>query len=100
VGIIVYLPSQDPEARAKVMDFFRGDYTALFRNLYNAYGGAEHWVKLEIPATEEAQKSVANSLASHYPLALFREFRKRLDPKGILGTPTTEFFLGDKNRFG
>ena len=84
VGIIMYLPTEDPAERAAITrDFFA--YKSLWRDaVLDRYGAADHWAKIEVPSSPEGAKAVQDRLAARFPVGEFNRARKELDPKNIL----------------
>ena len=84
VGVIMYLPTEEPAARAAITRRF-WEYNALCRNqLWPQYGAHQHWAKIELPDEPEQRASLKRRLRERFPLEEFNKERKRLDPKGIL----------------
>ncbi|CAK9003673.1 4-lactone dehydrogenase, partial [Durusdinium trenchii] len=95
VGIILYLPTQDPKDRQKIVDTFES-YKAMLEdvNTAGAFDANTHWAKIEAPRSMAERKSLREALAAKYPLQEFRALRDKLDPKGILTNELLESILG------
>ncbi|CAI6008176.1 unnamed protein product [Closterium sp. NIES-65] len=84
VGIIMYLPSNDPDQRAAITKHFL-DYKFLTaRRLWDKYGAHEHWAKIEIPADPATREWLVSRVARDFPVAKLNEYRRKLDPKNVL----------------
>ena len=94
VGIINYLPSDDPDQRSAITNLFTGTYCDLVRQVGRPMGMVSHWAKLEYPRS--AWKAVDLNLIyqERFPVAAFNEARAVLDPKNILSNPVLDTVLG------
>ncbi|KAH8052541.1 D-arabinono-1,4-lactone oxidase [Aureococcus anophagefferens] len=54
VGVIMYLPTDEPTQRAAITAAFDGYKKHCERSLWPAYGAVEHWAKIEEPADGRA----------------------------------------------
>ena len=66
------------------------------RELFPKYGAVEHWAKIE-PAELNKQELalLQKRLKEKYPMAQFNNFRKQLDPKGVLTNEFVDLVLPD-----
>ncbi|TDH71025.1 uncharacterized protein CCR75_002402 [Bremia lactucae] len=48
VGVILYLPTTNKDARKAIQDCFM-DYYAMYRDFMEPFGATEHWAKIEWP---------------------------------------------------
>ncbi|EFJ51000.1 hypothetical protein VOLCADRAFT_88191 [Volvox carteri f. nagariensis] len=97
VGIIMYLP-EEPEAREKVTQAFRG-YTRLVESkLMPRFDATWHWAKLETSSRPEGELEglVRPRLASRFGSALgaLSRYRAVLDPQGTLANKWLDAVLG------
>ncbi|CAI5507046.1 unnamed protein product [Closterium sp. Naga37s-1] len=84
VGIIMYLPSNDPDQRASITKHFL-DYKFLTaRRLWDKYGAHEHWAKIEIPSDPANREWLVARIARDFPVAKLNAYRQNLDPKNVL----------------
>ena len=92
VGIIMYLPSEDPAQRAQITERFEKyrDLVAALRTKYTAW---DHWAKIEVPHSEEAKARMQAQLAERYPVHDFQTARRTLDPKNVLGSTRVDALL-------
>eukprot|EP00210_Caulerpa_lentillifera_P000514 g497.t1 len=91
LGIIMYLPTDDPKQRQKITAKF-GDYARNVEvDLLPKYNGMWHWGKLEIDRLEH--KDLKKQILDKFPLEYVNEQRKRLDPKNILGNRITDIIF-------
>mmetsp|Transcript_486 Transcript_486/g.1413 ORF Transcript_486/g.1413 Transcript_486/m.1413 type:complete len:581 (-) Transcript_486:158-1900(-) len=84
VGIIMYLPTQDPAERAAItrdFDAYKAQWRAAVLDRYSA---VDHWAKIEVPPSPEGVKAMQQRLAGRYPVEEFNAARRDLDPKNIL----------------
>mmetsp|Transcript_19845 Transcript_19845/g.36807 ORF Transcript_19845/g.36807 Transcript_19845/m.36807 type:complete len:597 (-) Transcript_19845:548-2338(-) len=95
VGIIMYLPSEDPGSRGLVFNKFV-EYKKLLQRVAQDSGidVRTHWAKIEVPGTTEEIKDLQQQLASQYPLKDFEALRRKFDPKGMLLNRMMEVILG------
>lgn len=104
VGIIMYLPAGQNEHQKKEITKAFKQYTSRIAPLCEEYNAHAHWAKIEIPSsddqlertwiefltgvgvktTEQREQQMRDRLAKRYPVEEFNEYRKALDPKGIL----------------
>lgn len=89
VGIIMYLPSEDPAQREAItkrfFQYFR--MTDVVRKRFNAQ---EHWAKIEMPTTIGETVQAQEQLRARYPVELFNAKRNELDPGHILSNHLIE----------
>ncbi|GJP34310.1 hypothetical protein CLOM_g18753 [Closterium sp. NIES-68] len=84
VGIIMYLPSNDPDQRAAITKHFL-DYKFLTaRRLWDKYGAHEHWAKIEIPSNAGTREWLVSRVARDCSVGKFNEYRRKLDPRNVL----------------
>eukprot|EP01125_Pyxidicula_operculata_P018931 TRINITY_DN6805_c0_g1_i1.p1 TRINITY_DN6805_c0_g1~~TRINITY_DN6805_c0_g1_i1.p1 ORF type:complete len:540 (+),score=92.90 TRINITY_DN6805_c0_g1_i1:15-1634(+) len=92
VGIIMYLPLDNPHLRDDITKRFY-EYTNMCRvNLWEKYKCRQHWAKLELndSAVRQATKQQLSSL---YPVDDFCKLRKEFDPKNVLGNEMIDFLF-------
>mmetsp|Transcript_19443 Transcript_19443/g.49689 ORF Transcript_19443/g.49689 Transcript_19443/m.49689 type:complete len:439 (-) Transcript_19443:314-1630(-) len=93
VGIIMYLPTDEPEQRAAITKRF-WEYNKMCRdNLWAKYGCHQHWAKIEIPASSAELAVVRKRLSERYPLRDLWSAKQQLDPKGVLGNALIDTLL-------
>ena len=52
VGIIMYLPTDEPQQRQSITEVFWESYNRMCREaLWPKYGCHQHWAKIELPST-------------------------------------------------
>jgi len=85
VGIIMYLPTQDPAERKAIEDAFY-DYKQVVEKINEEgdFKAVTHWAKIEVPRTDEVVEQERKKLAKRYPLKAFEELRSKVDPKRVL----------------
>ena len=99
IGIIMYLPSPDPESRAAITEAFKSYAKKEEAALGDKYGIRTHWAKIELPEGDEERREARKRIESRYPgVDRFRKIRAELDPKGVLGNNLIEGLLGDPKR--
>ena len=85
VGIIMYLPFEDPEKRAAVEKAFK-EYAALCEeHLLPKYGAKWHWAKLEPGESRKRHEWIQAHLRAHYPVDQLNMLRHSLDPDNNFG---------------
>merc|ERR1711871_28399 len=84
VGIIMYLPCEDPRVRGSITDAFFAYRHACEDALWDAFGAVEHWAKVEVGRDAERSNRLRRRLATRFPLSDFNAARAQLDPKNIL----------------
>ena len=106
LGIIMYLPpssgpGSDPERRAAVDKAFVGYRAGWHQAVCAAYGAADHWAKIELPATEAELMALRKQLKTRFPVETFTRWRQELDPDNVMGSdlidalmPRTRSFTG------
>ena len=94
VGIIMYLPSEDPAQRLAITERFWGQYNALCRReLWPRYGCHQHWAKIELPDDPAELAEMRARLAERFPLKELHAAKRKLDPKGVLGNTLIDTLL-------
>jgi uncharacterized membrane-anchored protein YhcB (DUF1043 family) len=83
IGIIMYLPTQNPELRRAIEAMFN-EYAGLMDDLGKKYKMVPHWAKTEIPNSIHDLEELRNLLNETYDLDEYRQIRHDLDPRGIL----------------
>lgn len=53
-----------------------------------------HWAKLEVPQGQRELAAVKSRLAARYPLSRFNEYRRALDPSGMMANGWVDALLG------
>lgn len=94
VGIINYLPSDDPNQREAITKLFTGKYSDLVRSVGRPLNAVTHWAKLEQPQTVWKAVDLAMFYKERFPVVEFNKARARLDPKNILSNPLLNLVLG------
>jgi L-galactono-1,4-lactone dehydrogenase len=94
VGIINYLPSEDPDQRHAITELFTGTYCDLVRNIGRPLKAVSHWAKLEEPKSVWKAVELKSLYLKRFPLAEFNEVRGMYDPKNILSSPLLNLVLG------
>lgn len=94
VGIINYLPSEDPKQREEITKLFTGEYCDLVRSIGRPYKAVSHWAKLEQPKSEWKAVELKSLYMKRFPLDEFNIARGKYDPKNILSTPLLDLVLG------
>uniref|UniRef100_UPI00315B4042 L-galactono-1,4-lactone dehydrogenase n=1 Tax=synthetic construct TaxID=32630 RepID=UPI00315B4042 len=85
VNIIMYLPTEDEEQRKAITEAFRQYRKLCETRLWDKYGAAEHWAKIEVPEDPEELEALRERLRKRYPgVDKFNKARRELDPKNIL----------------
>ena len=86
VGVIMYLPTDEPEQRAAITSAFEAYKGACEAELWPRYGCVEHWAKVEAPPSPLAAEAVRARLAGRFGVQLgaFAALRGVLDPRAIL----------------
>ena len=86
VGIIMYLPTDDPAVRAAITTAF-GQYSRLCEErLMGKYNAKWHWAKLEVGDDEARLQWVREHLRKCYDVDRFNLARHALDPENNFGT--------------
>lgn len=93
VGVIMYLPTDEPTQRAAITAAFDGYKKHCERSLWPAYGAVEHWAKIEEPADADAAATAVARLAAKFDTAKFAALRDVYDPDNILSTPLLDAVL-------
>ena len=112
VGIIMYLPTEDPAVRKKITEAFLAYKAQCAKELWGKFDAHEHWAKIEVPGKEVMEdsassathssneekktrtyeegidqrrlKAVQERLRRRYPLEAFAQARRELDPHQVL----------------
>jgi L-galactono-1,4-lactone dehydrogenase len=85
VGIIMYLPTDEPTTRAAISSAFQGFTSLCERQLMGKYHAKWHWAKLELGEDRERLEWVRRYLKEHYDVQRFNLVRHALDPENNLG---------------
>ncbi len=94
IGIINYLPSDDPVQRNAITNVFTGRYCDLVRSIGHPLQAVSHWAKLEEPQSVWKAVELKTLYLSRFPLAEFNSARGLYDPKNILSSPLLDLVLG------
>ena len=98
VGIIMYLPTEDPVPRSAITHKFQ-EYTRMVeRELMPSYKAYWHWAKVEVPEEEEDVDRLRRYLQQRYPVNRFNDLRRRWDPKGVLSNDIVDACFGAVGR--
>ncbi|KAF8071296.1 hypothetical protein HT031_001379 [Scenedesmus sp. PABB004] len=100
VGIIMYLPSDDPGQRAAITDRFREYADLVQERLMPRFGATWHWAKIEAPTSPARLAAMRAALAARFPLGAFAAARARLDPHNVLGSEMLDQLLGPPGASG
>jgi L-galactono-1,4-lactone dehydrogenase len=95
VGIINYLPSDDPEQRKAITKLFTGPYCDLVRKIGRPMKAVSHWAKLEEPQSIWKTVELKSLYMDRFPIAEFDAARGLYDPKNILSSPLLNLVLGN-----
>lgn len=85
VGIIMYLPTEDPKTRQEITDAFAAYAQLCEREVMPKYGAKWHWAKLEPGEDAERLVRVQEYLKERYDVRRFNHVRHTLDPQNNLG---------------
>jgi len=94
VGIINYLPSDDPDQRRAITELFKTDYTDLVRHIGRPLKAVSHWAKLEEPTSVWKAVELKSLYLERFPLTEFNVARGMYDPENILANPLLNLVLG------
>jgi L-galactono-1,4-lactone dehydrogenase len=94
VGIINYLPSDDPNQRKAITKLFIGHYCDLVRTIGRPLKAVSHWAKLEEPQSVWKAVELKTLYLERFPVAEFNAARGQYDPKNILSNPLLDLVLG------
>ncbi|GBG30707.1 L-galactono-1,4-lactone dehydrogenase, mitochondrial [Hondaea fermentalgiana] len=85
VGIIMYLPSQDPAERKAIEDKFY-QYKQMIEEIdrEGKFEAVTHWAKIEVPRSEKEVEQMQKKLRARYPFEAFERLRAECDPQRIL----------------
>lgn len=97
VGIIMYLPLEDADARGKVTKSFEAYSSKCRKTLMKKFNAATHWAKLEIPADYGDKIDLRETLKKRFPVDRFNALRKKYDPNGILANDWIVGAFGNVN---
>lgn len=95
VGIINYLPTDDPKQREAITNSFTSRYSDQSRAAGKHVNAVPHWAKLEFPRSVWHAVDLKMLYQDRYPVAEFNKARKLLDPKNIMSNPLLNLVLGD-----
>ncbi len=84
VGIIMYLPTTDPDQTKRITEAFFKYRDVCKVALWDKYGCTEHWAKIQKPKDKLETADVQERIRNQYPIADFNAARCMLDPKNIL----------------
>ena len=98
IGIIMYLPGDDPEERDAITAAFKRYAARETEALGKKYGIRTHWAKIELPDDPDARAAARQAVEDRYDLTGFRKLRAAYDPKGVLGNDMIEGLMGDPER--
>jgi len=87
VGVILYLPTDDPKIRQDITTSFGKYARRVETTLLPKYNGAWHWGKLEIDRIDSG--FLKKRLNEKLPIHLVTEHRSKFDPKKILDNRIT-----------
>jgi len=94
VGIINYLPSDDPKQREEITRLFTGKYSDLVRSVGRPMKAVSHWAKLEKPQSVWKAVDLKMLYQERFPVEDFNKARAKLDPKNILASPLLNLVFG------
>eukprot|EP00904_Undaria_pinnatifida_P005032 jgi/Undpi1/1659/HiC_scaffold_11.g05049.m1 len=94
VGVIMYLPADDMDARNRVADAFLSYRDLCKASLWDRYDCVVHWAKLEKPRSEKEAKDTRARLQRRFPMAGFNSLRTLLDPKNIMANDHIDACFG------
>jgi len=95
VGVINYLPSEDPKQRRDITHLFNNEYTDLVRHIGRPLKAVSHWSKLEKPTSVWKAVELKSLYLERFPLAEFNTLRGIYDPDNILSNPLLDLVLGN-----
>eukprot|EP00892_Ulva_mutabilis_P004800 jgi/Ulvmu1/2692/UM014_0148.1 len=85
VGIIMYLPTEDPKTRREITEAFEHYAHLCEKEIMPKYGAKWHWAKLEPGEDQERLERVQQYLRQQYDIRRFNHVRHTLDPQNNLG---------------
>jgi len=94
VGIINYLPSDDPQQRKAITQLFNTEYTDLVRHIGRPLKAVSHWAKLEEPTSVWKAVELKSLYLERFPLTEFNIARGIYDPDNILSNSLLDLVLG------
>ncbi|KAL3942975.1 MAG: hypothetical protein SGBAC_002926 [Bacillariaceae sp.] len=94
IGIINYLPSEDPDQRKAISNLFTGRYSDLVRHVGRPMQMVSHWAKLEYPRSVTKAVDMKMIYQDRYPVTEFNQARGILDPKNILSNKLLDLVFG------
>ncbi|KAF1318276.1 Galactonolactone dehydrogenase, partial [Globisporangium splendens] len=83
VGVILYLPTAEENARRAITKRFH-EFYEMYRDFMEPYGATEHWAKIEWPRDPVERQKMRERLNRRYPLDKFKKARDEVDPHHIL----------------
>ena len=94
IGIIMYIPTDDPAARLRIADRFKS-YCALEGEQMPDFAAQVHWAKIEAPAADDAAavEACRAQLKRRFPVETFNALRDRFDPKRVLSNGLLDTLL-------
>lgn len=94
VGVIMYLPADDMDARKRVTDAFLSYRDLCKAKLWDRYDCVVHWAKLEKPRSKEEAEDTRARLQRRFPISGFNALRTLLDPKNIMANDHIDACIG------
>jgi L-galactono-1,4-lactone dehydrogenase len=94
VGIINYLPTDDPKQRSDITRLFTGKYCDLVRTIGRPLKSVSHWAKLEEPQSVWKAVELKTLYLDRFPIAEFNAVRGLYDPKNVMSSPMLNLVLG------
>ena len=94
VGIINYLPSEDPKQREEITKLFTGKYRDIVHSVGRPMNAVSRWAKLEKPQSVWKAVDLKMLYQERFPLADFNKARAKLDPENILASPLLNQVFG------
>lgn len=91
VGIIMYLPTMELVERMRIRSAFEEYKKKCEVAVWEKYDAVEHWAKVEIPEEKEDQQRLRERFRRKYPLERYKQARRELDPKDLLGNRLLNF---------
>jgi len=93
IGIIFYLPNDDMQQRAKLLECFQS-YRRNLERITNMHNAKTHWAKVEVPEDIAERKAQQMRLEEMYPLTQTRTILSLVDPHKILSNDWSQKILG------
>jgi len=94
VGIIMYLPTDDPVQRDKITAAFKQYEHSCRQRLWGKYNASQHWAKIELPPNVISRAEVLRKLHTRMPVDAFNAKRRELDPKNIMANDAMNAIFG------